>query len=916
MVQIVNLKTEHRNNPMGIDAARPRFSWQIVSDEHQVQQTAYRLLVSEEGKTIYDSGKVSEGQSQNVRYAGQELKSAQRLSWNVTVWTQSENGESECRSEDAFFEMGLLKSEDWQANWVEPEGELDPEHREPSPYLRKVFSVKHGLKSARIYQSAQGLYEFWMNGQRGCEEVFKPGFTSYYHRVQYQVHDVTTLLTEGVNVWAVVLGDGWWRGTTGGMYRHNFGYKLAYIGQLVLEYDDHTEEIIGTDDSWKTSTGGLRASDMRAGDIYDARLEPENWKMASYDDTEWATVHLATDPHATKSVLIPSRSVEIKEFERFHPTVFQDQNGDTILDFGQNIAGYVHMVLRGCSRGQKIELEHGEDIKEGCFNLDNIDGMFLITDGQKMDFQKVIYYASGADTESYCPMFSIFGFRYVRIRGYQNIDPEDFTAIAVYSACEETGSFHCSNDLINRLVENCRWSQKGNFLDVPTDCPTRERSPWTGDSQVYAKTASLFMNVYPFFEKWMYDLTLEQMPSGKIANTFPSTNTLQNEQELERLKEKKEYTNVFGPLAFGNMKTGNITDGSAGWGDTATITPFTMYLCYGDTQILENQYDSAKKWVEYMLSCAKNPSADAQRVADASEYHTYTDGELDAEYVWDTCFQWGEWLEPDVDYSLDFSPEAMAKIDPEVPTAYMAHSAELVSQMAEILGKKEDAARYGEIAQKIKRIFQKHIIRADGVIKEGRQAPHARALQFALVDEGRRDRMAEVLNQCVISNDYHLNTGFLSTPFLLNQLAEHGYLETAYRLLEQTDSPGWLYPVTLGSTTILENWTGMERHESSYNHYSYGAVCDFMFSYIAGIQPDIQAPGYKHFFLAPQPGGTLTDAEADYESIYGVIHSAWRKHEDGTYTFSFSIPANTTATVKLPGKEQIELGSGRYEYTL
>lgn len=915
MIQIVNLKTEHKRNPIGIDAQAPRFSWQIQSDERNVMQYAYHLVVWSEGEhTVYDSGYVESDQSQNVRYQGLKLNSGQRLHWSVNVWTSSEDGYQESGSETAYFEMGLLNETDWKAEWIEPEGNLDPEKCEPSPYLRKCFFVKQGLRYARLYQSAQGLYEFWLNGESGCDEVFKPGFTSYYHRIQYQVYDVTRLLTEGVNSWAVVLGDGWWRGTVGGMFRHNFGYKLAYIGQLVLEYEDGTTEIVGTDSTWRTATGGILSSDMRAGDVYDARLEPDNWKMSDYDDSQWFPVHLAADKHAVKTNLIPSRSVPVKEMEHFRPTVFRDKNNDWILDFGQNIAGYVSMCLHDCRPGQKIELEHGEDIKDGCFNLENIDGMFLITDGKQMNFQKVIYYAAGRKEESYCPMFSVFGFRYVRIRGYEKPKPEEFTAIAVYSDCEETGWFTCSNALINKLVDNSRWSQKGNFLDVPTDCPTRERSPWSGDSQVYARTASLFMDVYPFFEKWMQDLNLEQMSNGKIANTFPSTNTLQNEAELERLKQKQEFTNAFGPLALEHLETGNITDGSAGWGDTATITPWTMYLCYGDPQIIENQYESAKKWVDYMFSCAKNPSADPERIEKAPEYHTYTDGVLDADYMWDTCFQWGEWLEPDVDYSLDFSPEGIAKTDPEVPTAYMAYSSELVSKMAGILGKRQDEQFYHEKAEKVKGVFRKYFIKEDGVIRKGRQAPHVRALQFDLVDEGRKQKVAEVLNQCVIENDYHLNTGFLSTPFLLNQLAENGYTETAYRVLEQTSSPGWLYPVTLGSTTILETWKGMEEHASSYNHYSYGAICDFLFSYTAGVQLDRNAPGYKHFYIKPQPGGSLTEAEAIYQSVYGKIRSAWKKSKGNHISYQITIPANTTATVILPNQEEFELGSGSYFY--
>lgn len=916
MLNVNDLKTEYLKNPIGIDAVSPRFSWKIMTDQKNVIQKSYRLVVSSEGECVYDSGVVNSSMSQRVRYKGTHvLKSRKNYDWKIYLTIEC-NGEIQNveSTEMATFEMGILNSEEWKAKWIEPEEDFeDVDSYKPSPYIRKTFTIEKPIKMARIYQSAHGLYEFWINGENRTNEVFKPGFTSYYKRVQYQTYDITSLLNRGENVWSIQLGDGWWRGISGGLFRNNFGYKLQFIGQIVLEYTDGTSEIIASDDSFKTRTGGLLMSDPKAGDIYDARLEPEDWKTINYNDQTWKMVHYATDDHAQIDALIPSRSVPVKEMEKFIPKVLNNSDGEVILDYGQNIVGYVKMSLHNCNEGQMISLQHGEDLKDGKFNIGNLCMGLLGED----HFQQIDYIASGKSLETYCPLFSVFGFRYVKITGYDvEIKPEDFIAYAVYSACEETGDFKCSNELINQLVSNSRWSQKDNFLDVPTDCPTRERSPWSGDSHIYAKTASLFMNVYPFFEKWMYDLELEQMPSGKVANTFPATNTMHYDVEIERRKRfaaENEVDEHFS-TTLGNMKTGNIIDGSAGWGDTATITPYTMYLCYGDEQILKNQYSSAKAWVEYMIENAKNPSSNPERLK-SSYYQSDDSGMSDSQYVWDTCFHWGEWMEPDKPFDPSFLAEALTNPDPEVPTAFLAYSSCLVSKMAEILGNKSDAVKYSDISNTVKSVFQRHFVDNNGVIKEGRQAPNVRALEFGLVEGEQKKLVAKQLNEMVIGNDYHLNTGFLSTPFILKQLAENGYVDTAFRLLEQISSPGWLYPVTKGSTTILENWNAMDIHMFSYNHYSYGAVCDFLFSQIAGIKPDLNHPGYSHFFIEPIVGGSLNEAYAEYESIYGKIISSWKKN-DTNIVYEFTIPANTTATVSINGCEKRTYGSGHYDITV
>ncbi|MBQ7370420.1 MAG: family 78 glycoside hydrolase catalytic domain [Blautia sp.] len=940
-MRVYDLKTEYRKDPIGIDALQPRFSWKIDTDQPDFMQSAYQIRAykdKEQMDLLWDSGKIESDHSQHVLWKGPALESRQRVYWTVTVFGKDDSAESPL----SFFEMGLLHEEDWKCNWIEPEDQVDPAAFKPAPYLRKTFQVKKQIRDARIYLTAHGLYEFWINGQPGSEDRFKPGFTSYYHRIQYQVYDITELLREGENVWAVALGDGWWRGLTGGVNINDFGFKLHFLGQIILTYTDGTEEIIGTDTSFKTATGAIRRADMKCGEVYDATLEPEGWKLPTFQDSSWSQVHLAEEEHCAKNLLIASRSVGVREKEIFEAREFIDAAGNRVLDFGQNIAGYVRMKLRGLKRGQQIMLVHGEDVKNGVFSIENhLLGLMPHEDL----FQQIVYTAKGDPLEEYCPIFAVFGFQYVLIKGYDGeILPGDFTAAAVYSDLEETGEYICSNELVNRLVNNSRWSMKGNYLDVPTDCPTRERSPWTGDSQVFCKTASDFMNVYPFFEKWMLDFNCEQLESGKICNTIPSTNTLQNPRELERKMEEVKLLHGDGELTLeeestiamqlGNMQTGGPMDGAAGWSDAAVINPYTMYLCYGDKRILENQYETMKNLVSYMFTKAKQKN---EFRLNAPEYHSYTDDELDADYIWDTEFHWGEWFETDVGAAGEIARMAdkAIKPDPEVPTAFLSYTTGLLSEIAEILGKKEDAAYFREKSRKVQQIFDKYLIGVDGIIKPGRQAPHVRALAFCLCSEEKRDAVLSYLAELVREKQYHLNTGFLATPYILNVLADGGYEEEAFRLLEQESAPSWLYNVKQGATTILEQWTGWDEHAYSFNHYSYGAVCDFLFSRVAGIQPVWEQPGYKQFLLKPCVGGTLTHSKADYESPYGHICSEWKKTDDAVEYF-FTIPANSKAQIFLHAEKPaamdfmrvypdteyekglltFQLGSGKYHFVI
>ena len=966
MIEIYDLKTEYRSNPNAVDAVHPRFSWKIRSDKKNVKQKSYHLIASDKRGQLWDSGDVESDENRFVRYEGDALLSRQKVSWSVSVvctYTDENGsaGEAGAKSDAASFQMGLLEEDDWKAEWIT----ADPDalnntstdsanfmERRPAAYLRRSFLVKAGLKEARIYQTAHGLYESFLNGQITDEDKFKPGLTSYYYRIQYQTYDVTALLKEGDNVWCVVIADGWWRGVTGGSVVRNFGYTLDYLGQLELTYEDGSTEIIGSDESFVTANGGLLASDMLMGDVYDAAKELSGWKLPGFDDRDWKQVcltkSLQQDPLTAGlgAEKIASRSVPVREMEQFAGREFRDSAGERVIDFGQNIAGYVKVILRDTKPGQRVTFTHGETLDwDGNFTIANVNKTGIPVEA----FQQVTYICKGSGEECYQPSFSIFGFRYLLVEGYEGeIREGDFTAKAVYSAMEETADFTCSNRLINQLVQNSRWSQKGNFMDVPVDCPTRERNAWTGDAQVYVRTACTFMNAYPFYEKWMQDLNLEQYASGKIGITFPSTSSVHNPAEVANMKRLNPTYEIAGPT--GN---GNAGEDSVGWGDAAAWIPYSVFLYYGDRQILENQYETARKWLEYELSCAKdvNPMYEA-----LPQYQQNASGERDADYIFDTKFHYGEWNEAFgirekvekfyqeraekktedrsnvtvksgktkeeilaekqktaamVNYFISMKSKTG---DPVTATAYMARTAGNVAEMAKILGKDEEASHYDRIAQKIRSVYDKYLIGPDGVIQEGHQAPYVRALAMKLCSKEKEPLVLSQLLHEVERADDSLNTGFLSTPFLLPVLCDHGCVQEAYRILENENLPGWLYPVKKGMTTIPESWGGVDLLEDSLNHYSYGAVCEFLFQYTAGIRPCKETPGYKHFILEPVPGGSLTEARAELMTGFGMIRSSW-EISGGSMTYHCTVPANTTAEIRLPDGSSSTVGSGEYTFT-
>ncbi len=843
------LRTEYKENPMGIDARQPRLSWQILSTRRGVAQSAYQVKVAlteadlRAGRNLlWDSGRIASSESIHVTYSGTALKSQERCFWQVRIWDEA--GNASAWSDPASWEMGLLDPADWTASWIEPAIQQDATKSQPAPLLRRTFTVNGPIRSARAYVTSHGLYEMYLNGKRVGDEVFTPGWTSYNKRLQYQTYDVTPLLQRGENAAGVMLGDGWYRGFIGfSGQRNKYGNRGALLAQIEIVYQDGHRETIGTDAKWKSSTGPILLSEIYNGETYDARREKTAWTQASFADNDWSGVKVVDLP---KAILVAPAGPPVRRIEELKPVrVFTTPGGDTVVDMGQNMVGWLRLKVQGPA-GTTVVLRHAEVLdKQGNFYTDNL----------RAAEQKVQYTLKGGGPEVFEPHFTFQGFRFVKVEGYPGeLTTDGLTGIVIHSDLARSSEFETSNPLINQLQHNIIWGQKGNFLDVPTDCPQRdERLGWTGDAQVFSRTAAFNMDVAGFFTKWLKDVAADQYENGSVPHVIPDVLTQPN-----------------GP-------NGNAA-GSAAWADAAVIIPWTMYLSYGDKRILEQQYPSMAKWVEY----------ERRRAGD--------------DYIWDGDPHFGDWLAFATTRS-DY-PGATTGKD-LIATAFFAHSADLVQRTAVILGKKDDAARYAELFEKIKAAFRKEFVTDTGRVGENTQTAYALALQFDLLPESLRAAAAERLVRDVRERK-HLTTGFVGTPYLCHVLSRFGYLDEAYLLLNRDQYPSWLYPVKQGATTIWERWDGQkpdgtfqDKGMNSFNHYAYGAIGEWMYRVMGGLEIDPAEPGYKHILIQPQPGGGITSVRVSHNSMYGRVGSSW-KIVEGRFELAVEIPANTRATVRLP----------------
>jgi alpha-L-rhamnosidase len=639
------------------------------------------------------------------------------------------------------------------------------------------------------------------------------------------------------NAIGAILGDGWYRGNIGWQDQRNYyGGKLALIAQLHISYTDGTDEIIETGEGWKATTGPIIFSDIYNGETYDARMEMPGWSTAGFDDSKWGK---AVTLNQTKEFLIAPQGVPVKAVEEIVPIkLFTTPNDELVYDMGQNMVGWVRLKVKG-KKGDVVTLKFAEVLeKQGNFYTDNLRAA-KVTD---------VYILKGDGEEIYEPKFTFHGFRFVELVGFPGTPGlENITGVVIHSEMEPTGTFTCSDPLINQLQKNIQWGQKGNFLDVPTDCPQRdERMGWTGDAQVFSATASYIYNTAGFYTKWMKDVAADQLPDGKVPHVIPDV-----------------------------LKGGG---GSTAWADVSLIVPWTTYLAYGDKRILEVQYPSMVKWVEYM----KNRAGD--------------------DYLWTGDAHFGDWLA----FASTRSDYTGATTEKDlIATAYYSYSSGLLSKIAKIIGNTADTDKYAKLSENIKKAFVNEFVAPSGRLVSHTQTAYLLAIAFDLLPGNLVPKAANYLAEDV-NKFKHLTTGFVGTPLLCKTLSATGHEDLAFMLLNRKEYPGWLYPVTQGATTIWERWDGQKPDGTfqdvgmnSFNHYAYGAIGEWLYTYVAGIQIDEKLPGYKHFLLAPHPGGRLTNANATFKSIHGEIKSAW-KIENGNMVYEVKVPANTTATVTLP----------------
>ena len=840
-MQVTSLTTDYKNSPIGIDNPTPKLSWIIQSDQGNTLQESYELRaaltfmdVTKGRKLVWNSEKVLSAQSVHIPYGGEPLKSYQRVYWQVRV--VDNHGNTSNWSEAAYFEMGRLPDTHWGAAWISPAWDEDPKKSEPSPYLRKEFALEKTIKQARLYISCQGLYQVEINGKRVGDQEFTPGWTSYDTRLQYQTYDITSLLAQNQNAIGIILGDGWFRGNLGWIDgRNNYGEKLAAIGEIIVEYSDGTRATISTDESWKATTGPILESDIYNGEIYDAGKELTGWSKVGYDDSNWmGTAKI----EISKEKLIAPEGPPVKIVDKLEPLSIKKVDEGWMVDMGQNMVGWIRIKAAGES-GDVITLRHAEVLdKEGNMYYDNLRAAKCTN----------TYLLKGGTEESFEPHFTFQGFRYVMVSGYPGeLTADKIRGMVIHSDMEPSGTFECSEPLINQLQHNIVWGLKGNFLDVPTDCPQRdERLGWTGDAQVFAPTACFNMNAATFYRKWLKDMAADQKEDGSIPHVVPD---------------------ILGGT------------GATGWADAGIIIPWAVYLDYGDVTVLENQYESMKAWIGFMKERA---------------------GE---DLIWTGDFHFGDWLAFASNRSDYMGAYTLKDL---IATAYYSYSSSIVAKTAAILGHEKEAQYFAQLSEQIKKAFSEEFVTPNGRLVANTQTAYTLALAFNMLDTETAKKSAAFLAGDV-EQFRHITTGFLGTPLISLTLTDIGRNDLAYHLLNRKEYPSWLYPVTMGATTIWERWDGQkpdstfqDKGMNSFNHYAYGAIGKWMYQVVAGIGIDENHPGYKHIIIQPQPGGGLTSARATHQSMYGEIVSGW-KLEGKKLTMEVVVPANTSATIYIPG---------------
>lgn len=871
-IQVCGLRCEYLVAPLGMDEVQPRLSWRLESQRRGARQVAYRLRVASSLAKLqrnecdrWDSGRIECSQTTHIVYAGKPLSSRYVCHWCVEVWDECGNSTV---SPPSHWSLGLLDISDWSAKWIAADPEIirrDPDATAPTltdcgtPALfRKEFDIPGRIKRATLYATARGVFEFHANGKRVGSDLFSPEWTDYDKRIHYRTYDMTALLQSGPNALAATLGDGWWSGYVGWQEtRARYGsLENSLMAQLEVELVGGERLAIGTDASWTCNTGPILSSDFMMGETYDARRERNGWDLPGRGNgQDWLPSREVVAPSVP---LVAQRSEPVQITETLSPVSMNEITpGAFIFDLGQNIAGWVRLKVKAPA-GTRITIRHGERLGP--------DGT-LYTENLRRAKATDVYICKGGGEEIYQPHFTFHGSQYVEITGLPYKPGKDaVTGCVVRSATPEAGHFECSHPGVNRLWLNGLWSQKDNFLSVPTDCPQRdERLGWMGDAQVFLRTASYNMDVAAFFTKWMIDVEDAQTPEGVFPDTAP------------RLREGDNF------IGLGNL------GGAAGWADAGVIIPYTIWRVYGDRRILERHYTAMVKWVDWIAK------------------HNPTGLRLN-----NLANNYGDWLCIPSDTSFG-THSPMKNL---LATAYWADDCTKLARVANELGHTADAARFQKMFEHVRAAFQKEWVEPNGRITTDTQTGYLLALAFNLLPDQLRAAAACHLVDNIKALDWHLSTGFVGISHLNPQLTLTDHGDVAYRLLLQDDYPSWLYPVKHGATTIWERWNGWTHeqgffnpHMNSFNHYSLGSVGEWLFRHVAGIELDPETCGFQRFMLRPFLGAGLDSARASYRTMHGEIISDWKRTGD-KLSWKVRVPPNTTAKLYVPSAPESSVTEG------
>ncbi|MBO3665072.1 glycoside hydrolase family 78 protein [Microbacterium stercoris] len=848
MITVDRITIEHHTDPLGIGEAAPRLSWVTSATTPGWRQAAYEIEAETE-----TTGRIDSTDQVLVDWPFAPLTSRQRRHVRVRVW--GEDGPASAWSEPAHVEAGLLDPALWTAKLVSPVLPDAGDGGEPAALLRGEIDLPAGVVRARLRATAHGVMTLSLNGAAVGDDVLHPGWTTYARRLRYRTWDVTDALRAGANAIGVHLADGWYRGYLGfGGRREVYGDRTAALVQLEVTLADGSERTYGTDESWRSTLGPLTRADLYMGETYDARRALAGWDAPGFDAASWDPVAVAPlDP----AILVAPDGPPVRRTETLPVAeVITTPSGRTILDFGQNLVGRVRVQVPAAESGTTITLRHAEVREDGELGTRPLRAA-LATD-------EII---SDGTAFAYEPSFTFHGFRYAEVTGWPGeVDPSAFTAIVTHTDMRRTGTFAASDPLLSRLHENVVWGMRGNFLDVPTDCPQRdERLGWTGDLQVFAPTAAYLYDTGGMLSGWLKDLAADQFDDGNVP--------------------------VYVPWFVADDQMPPL-GAEAGWGDAATVVPWTLYERYGDAGVLRRQWASMRAWTD-SLAARGGP-----------------------ELAFSEGFSFGDWLDA---AAPDDQPWAARLPWQPVAVAYLAQSARIMRDAAAVLGEPADEARYGALFERARARFRDEYVTPSGRAAFASQTAYALAIRFDLLDDAQRAHAGDLLAQQVLADGFRIGSGFLGTPHVCDALADTGNGATAWELLMQRECPSWLYAVTMGATTIWERWNSMlpdgsinPGHMTSFNHYALGAVADFLQRRVAGLAP--AAPGYRRIRVAPLPSPHLTWARTAHETPYGPASVSWTL-EGEEFALEVVVPPSTEAEVLLPdGSAAVTVGSGSHAF--